>query len=561
MNTEESYYLTEREKKLSKLINNKVPLKNYHGVACNALRCLIFATLFLRDYFFSPKGRVIQLNHVLEQIVSYLTLSEIGQLAVAMREYGCPNFMIFLRECCSSRVLKNCVLLNSFPCSESSLFFEYQVMQIFHEGIEMAVFGDQRECSVRVEGLLENSELNLLNLSRQLIPYRTLEKFDVFRMTEFSIKEYTNSDDNSIVFNPVYEIAAYISDSFTWVFSYAGVSRENTGQIVYRFYKNQNTTHLNASWSRDGLHLLLAISNKRAPFPVGQIIVFRYRPVAGIMRILQVLPEIYFNMRLCSYKLWCDYNAFTLISPDGQLIRYTLKERTIEKTVLFKDFESSINGPEFYSSVYHPEKSSFGCLTCSPFAQNVIAFLKPCQNPTKHRHDVLVLLRVYPERLLPLVYLSPPGFILEFEFYSGKNELWILWKENLNELWTCCDFNKIKISLPGVCPFSANNPWVSSSGRDEALDYRLKQKSKIAAGHYSLEENCFYPLVSMHSVPLKTLNLTPAEFKNYNYSCGNFWRKAQQTSFSFGIMQITDHFVGMILRADDGLFINCRVSF
>ena len=87
---EESYYLTDREKKISKILNNKYTLKQYHFQQTVCLRLLIAAAFFIEKF-------VSQYWLIVEEILSYISFSELAQLAVVMREIGCPNFFAYLK--------------------------------------------------------------------------------------------------------------------------------------------------------------------------------------------------------------------------------------------------------------------------------------------------------------------------------------------------------------------------------------------------------------------------------------------------------------------------------
>jgi hypothetical protein len=87
---EELYYLTEREKKISKILNNKYTLKQYHFQQTVCLRLLIAAAFFIKKF-------VNQYCLIVEEILSYISFSELAQLAVVMREIGCPNFFAYLK--------------------------------------------------------------------------------------------------------------------------------------------------------------------------------------------------------------------------------------------------------------------------------------------------------------------------------------------------------------------------------------------------------------------------------------------------------------------------------
>jgi hypothetical protein len=82
---EESYYLTDREKKISKILNNKYTLKQYHFQQTVCLRLPIAAAFFIEKWL------------IVEEILSYISFSELAQLAVVMREIGCPNFFAYLK--------------------------------------------------------------------------------------------------------------------------------------------------------------------------------------------------------------------------------------------------------------------------------------------------------------------------------------------------------------------------------------------------------------------------------------------------------------------------------
>jgi hypothetical protein len=101
---------------------------------------------------------------------------------------------------------------------------------------------------------------------------------------------WSDHNKNLIAFNPCFELGAFITSTYMWLFSYGGKSRKNVGQIVYRFNTTRMASHLKAEWSPDGLHLLLLNRNKYNP--KGEILIFHHLLVPGIVRKVKVTPNI-----------------------------------------------------------------------------------------------------------------------------------------------------------------------------------------------------------------------------------------------------------------------------
>jgi hypothetical protein len=547
---EELYYLTEREKKISKILNNKYTLKQYHFQQTVCLRLLIAAAFFIEKF-------VSQYWLIVEEILSYVSFSELAQLAIVMRDIGCPNFFAYLKLQSTSnrsgRKILTSIFFNKSSANDHLLILNFQKRQYdpLHRN---SICEKKSECHAFLRKILI-SEKNLLTLSRCLEPTNADEFFDSLDMGAL----HSEYNENFITFNPCFELGAFITSAYMWIFSYGGKSRENIGQIVYRFNKTKMATHLKAEWSPDGLHLILLSINKYSP--KGEIIIFRYLSVAGIARKVKVTPNISFDSFHCSSKLWCGPSALMFLSPAGKLIKAELSNVSLNLQTLFAQFTSSIVGPEKYTRRGEDFKTSFGCLTCCPNKSDLLAILKPCGYSSAHQHEVVVLLQVDALQIVPLIYISAPGFILEFNFYKTSNELWMLWKENLNELWPKVQFNHCRITIPGNCPFvdeqSILKDYLTAS---TAANYDGNASSQLGVGHYSLSENYFYPLQSLEANYLpRKIKFTWEEFEAYaNVSTKEYSKRSEKSAFGQK-MQITDHFVGLSLHNKDNVLVTYRV--
>ena len=547
---EESYYLTDREKKISKILNNKYTLKQYHFQQTVCLRLLIAAAFFIEKF-------VSQYWLIVEEILSYISFSELAQLAVVMREIGCPNFFAYLKlqgtSKRSGRKILTSIFFNKTSANDHLLILNFQKRQ-YDPSQLYNICEKKSECNAFLRKILI-SEKNLLTLSRCLQPTTADEMFDSLDMGAL----HSEYNENFIAFNPYFELGAFITSAYMWIFSYGGKSRENVGQIVYRFNKTKMATHLKAEWSPDGLHLILLSINKYNP--KGEIIIFRYLSVAGIVRKVKVTPNISFDSFHCSSKLWCGPSTLMFLSGAGELIKAELSNVSLHLQTLFAQFTSSIVGPEQYTRTGEDLKTSFGCLTCCPSKSNLLAILKPCGYSSAHQHEVVVLLQVDALQIVPLIYISAPGFILEFNFYKTCNELWMLWKENLNELWPKVQFNYCRITIPGNCPFveeqSILKTYLTAS---TAANYDSNASSRLGVGHYSLTENYFYPLQSLETNYLpRKIKFTWEEFEAYaNVSTKEYSKRSEKSAFGQK-MQITDHFVGLSLHNKENVLVTYRV--
>ena len=538
----ENYYLTLREKKIARMVRNKGGVKNYNYNETVFLRWIICAAVFLNKF-------VDKYWPIVHRVISYLSFSELAILCIVMRELGFPNFFAYLRYNQHTKTLLRCIFLNSSNNElDHKLIINYQLSQ---HNLYVCPF--KSDCMAFIEKIL-TSEVQLLSLARTLLPITKIDRFDSLNLGYIT----ADYDINLIKFNPVYELGAYITNTFTWVFCYGGKSRENVGQIVYRFEKTNMSKHLGIEWSPDGTYLLLLSKNNVG----GEAIVFKYLSGSGIMRKLKLTPNIGFDVQHCSSRLWCGPNSFMVIAPHGQLIRYNFGNANIQMEILFPLFTASIGGPEVYTRLTEPQlKTLFGSFTCCPSDKTLIAFLKPCCIVPAHVHEVVVLLRINSVNILPIIYVSAPGFILEFTFYKSSQELWFLWKENANEVWSSFTFQTCKVSLPGYCPLINEIPTVKThQDLNWTVEYDLKACTNLGVGHYALEENLFYELISFRSNPKKTLRTSWKDFQILGYCKGtDFWMRTKLTSFDQKFI-LTDHFVALTLADDQSMLTTYRVS-
>jgi hypothetical protein len=536
------YYLTPREKKLDKIILNKKTVKktNFRETIC--LRLLISAAFFIEKL-------VNQYWIVVENIFSFLTFSELAALAAVMREIGCPNFFAYLKRQQGSRKLLTCIFFNKNSNNDLKLIINYQKMQLIPESLQ-TICVKKSNCIIFLHQIITN-ERQLLNFTRCLKPVSIAEPFDALDLGYLG----TEHEENLIAFNPIYELGVYITCSFTWVFSYGGKARESVGQIIHRFTKTNMAKHLSVSWSPDGLHMLLLTRNNKNV--QGEVLVFRYLSAAGIMRKIKITPNIQYDSHHCSSKLWCGPTTFMLLTTAQELIKYEIANTRLHVTTLFENFTSNIFGPDSYTQTNENDKLQFGSFTCCPSDESLIALLRPCVN--KHAHDQIALIRIAFNQLIPLIILSAPGFILEFEFYKTSKQLWIMWKENPSELWPSVNFHTCKITLPSNCPYVSEKPILPHY---ELTNYIAWGSSRIGLGHYDLIENLFSELISLRSYQNYEIKFTSDEFEKfstYSKKKENYWQRSELTAFSHR-MQLTDHFVSLILLNETGVRTTYRVS-
>ena len=532
--TQEGYSLSTEEKSIARVVFPKKIVKNSNNRELVLIRNLVWAV-----FFFS---RLMDHNvYAAEHLISYLSFVDLARFCATARIFRLDKIWPFICYNVNKKVLEKIVLVND----------RFESIKNFEACQTFPFISENFNCRFNFNRIFFSLD-NFLQLSRSLPAYQfssqTNNAIDTFR---FSYDDYPNGATNGIKFNPCYELLAIVCVSTLKVISYAGKSRDCIGQIIYVYKKKVEEEFLSVDWNSDGKILLLFTELRRYK-RTAKVHCFRYQPAAGSMRKLQFGKSILIDHYISSFSIWSDARSLLAIEPDtGRIVKFTFETKNVVKTEIVDCFEQRFEGIEKLTRTYNSENSEetlFGCFTCCQSQPNVCAILKQCQFKRQHKHDVVVILNVVKNKIEPLRYLYIPGTVLSINFWHADSELWLLWRENLAEIWDF--FTLVICTLPPTdqsnqtkCPFFETPAWLSSN----APTWEVNSPARVACGHFSLCDSHFHKLDSLDKQPCRTESMDLVEHYTYNDTGPFYHRKLIATAMS-NRMQLTSTFVGIQLR-------------